>query len=134
MQTGKIKQIIPNTNNVIQLAQHYSEQNDKSKKARAIAKEILQSKATTSLIDHDHKMAEKSKEVAREIVKAFPEEPTNCCMTGCANCVWLVYAQEISDYYKDGGEKAESEIMKKVNDPNIRAFLMHELRMRRTES
>ncbi|KAL3274467.1 hypothetical protein HHI36_015852 [Cryptolaemus montrouzieri] len=61
----------------------------------------------------------------------LPEEPTTCCMSGCANCVWLDYAEKMSAYFKDGGDKAIKEINEKVNDPNIRAFLMQELRMRK---
>lgn len=60
----------------------------------------------------------------------FPEEPTTCCGTGCANCVWLEYAEQLTKYFKDGGEKAIKEINEKVSDPNIRAFLLHELRMK----
>lgn len=62
--------------------------------------------------------------------KEFPEEPTTCCMSGCANCVWLDYAEKLSAYFKDGGERAIKEINEKVQDPNIKTFLLHELRMR----
>lgn len=68
----------------------------------------------------------------RENKKAtdYPEEPTTCCMSGCPNCVWLEYAEKLSAYYQDGGERAIKEINEKVQDSNVRAFLLHELRMR----
>ncbi|KDR24304.1 hypothetical protein L798_06766 [Zootermopsis nevadensis] len=59
---------------------------------------------------------------------SLPEEPTTCCMSGCANCVWIQYAEELSKIYADGGEKARSIILSKVSDPNTRAFLMMELK------
>ncbi|XP_076275257.1 oxidoreductase-like domain-containing protein 1 [Rhynchophorus ferrugineus] len=59
-----------------------------------------------------------------------PEEPTTCCMSGCANCVWLEYAEALSKYYHDGGEKAIQEINERINDPNIKAYILHEIRMR----
>ncbi|XP_018578089.1 oxidoreductase-like domain-containing protein 1 [Anoplophora glabripennis] len=62
--------------------------------------------------------------------KEYPEAPTSCCMSGCANCVWLEYAEKLSEYYKDGGEQAIKEINEKVTDPNMKAFLLFELRMR----
>lgn len=62
------------------------------------------------------------------------DEPTTCCMSGCANCVWLDYAEKLSQQFKDGGERAVQEINDRVSDPNIRAFLLHEIRMRNKSS
>lgn len=63
--------------------------------------------------------------------KVFPEAPVTCCMAGCANCVWLEYADKLTAYFKDGGERAIKEINEKVDDPSIKAFLLQELRMRK---
>lgn len=73
----------------------------------------------------DEKTEQESKKTAE-----LPEEPTTCCMSGCPNCVWLEYADKLTAYFEDGGEKAIKEINKKVQDSNIKAFLLHELRMR----
>lgn len=56
-----------------------------------------------------------------------PEEPPAglCCMSGCANCVWLEHAKELMKYYDDGGVKAE-EALKKIKDPSLKAFLKFE--------
>ncbi|CAH1280026.1 unnamed protein product [Diabrotica balteata] len=62
--------------------------------------------------------------------RKYPEEPTTCCMSGCANCVWIEYADELQKYFQDGGERAREEINNRVTDPNMKAFLSHELRMR----
>lgn len=58
----------------------------------------------------------------------IPSVPTNCCMSGCANCVWIKYAEELSGKLNDGSEQARQIIMKEVQDPNMRAFLEMELR------
>lgn len=68
-------------------------------------------------------------EVAKQAVATFPDPPTNCCMSGCANCVWITYAFEISEYLKDGGEKARVEI-EKIKDPIIKAFVLEEWKNR----
>ncbi|EDW83683.1 uncharacterized protein Dwil_GK13547 [Drosophila willistoni] len=58
----------------------------------------------------------------------IPPEPTNCCMSGCANCVWLDYAQTLSKLLNDNDECAREIILKKITDPNLKMFLSLELR------
>ena len=60
-----------------------------------------------------------------------PECPPDglCCNSGCNNCVWLVYADELLEYFKDGGEKA-MEGLKGVPNADVREFLKMELRMK----
>lgn len=57
----------------------------------------------------------------------LPDPPTTCCMSGCANCVWIEYAQELAVLYKDGGKAAEK-VMKTIEDPSLKIFLSLELR------
>lgn len=80
---------------------------------------------------HESKNKTGESKPSQKEVKEFPEAPTTCCMSGCANCVWLEYAEKLSQYFKDGGEKAIEEINKRVDDPNIKAFILQELRMRK---
>ncbi|XP_061180961.1 uncharacterized protein LOC133189593 [Saccostrea echinata] len=56
-----------------------------------------------------------------------PEPPVDCCMSGCANCVWIMYANELRNYYKkDGNERAKKEI-EKIENPSLKMFLKLEL-------
>nr|XP_018897012.1 PREDICTED: uncharacterized protein LOC109030483 [Bemisia tabaci] len=59
----------------------------------------------------------------------LPEEPTNCCMSGCANCVWIEYAKELQTVFHGSNEKARDIILTKISDPNMKAFLAMELKM-----
>ena len=51
-------------------------------------------------------------------------------MSGCANCVWIEYAERLADHYADGGEAGRRAIQEHVHDPSLRAFLLLELRTR----
>ncbi|KAK9687060.1 Oxidoreductase-like protein, N-terminal [Popillia japonica] len=75
-------------------------------------------------------VSEEKTKVPKPVLKGIPEAPTTCCMTGCPNCVWLEYAEKLTEYFKDGGEKALKEIDTHVTDTNVKAYLMHELKMR----
>ncbi|XP_016771535.2 oxidoreductase-like domain-containing protein 1, partial [Apis mellifera] len=57
-------------------------------------------------------------------------EPTNCCMSGCANCVWIQYAEKLSATLKESDVDVQKLIMDKIQDPNMKAFLSMELRFR----
>lgn len=58
---------------------------------------------------------------------AVPDPPTDCCMNGCANCVWITYAAELASIYKDGG-KASERVMRAIDDPSLKIFLNLELK------
>ncbi|KAF5288302.1 hypothetical protein FQR65_LT12034 [Abscondita terminalis] len=61
----------------------------------------------------------------------YPQVPNNCCMSNCPNCVWIDYAQKLSDYYKDGGEKALKEIEEHITDVSLKAYILMEIRIRK---
>jgi len=112
---------IPNPNLVF--IRQYADKKDKISEPKAVASHIFQKMEKAA----DYSQCELKQ-------NEFPEEPTTCCMSGCANCVWLEYAEKINAYYRDGGESAMKEINLRVHDTNIKAFLMHELRMRQKTS
>lgn len=57
----------------------------------------------------------------------LPPLPTDCCMSGCANCVWVLYAEELALIYKDGGRAADR-VLEAIEDPSLKIFLSLELR------
>lgn len=44
------------------------------------------------------KLRAKSTVIAGVVVPPKPEEPDNCCMSGCVNCVWDRYRDEMEDW------------------------------------
>lgn len=48
-------------------------------------------------------------------------------MSGCENCVWIQYAQELTELYKDSGASAQKIILEKIKDPSMQVFLKMEL-------
>lgn len=59
----------------------------------------------------------------------IPSPPNNCCMSGCANCVWIQYADELHEKLQHGTKFAREVISREVEDVNMRAYLDMELRV-----
>ena len=71
----------------------------------------------------------------------LPDPPTTCCMSGCANCVWIDYAERIVQQISADSESADTSelhtkesiikhILKEINDPSLKAFIEMELQFR----
>lgn len=85
-------------------------------------------KANTSIVAKISKASEEA--ATQELSKVLLEPPTNCCMSGCSNCVWITYAEDLAKLCQDGGEQAKKMIEQNVSDPCLKAFLLTELRMK----
>lgn len=72
-----------------------------------------------------------------------PEKPIKppleaCCQSGCINCVYLIYAKDLMNYYekkysnsKQGIDKAIEEIENAPGlDPSLKAYLTIEINMK----
>lgn len=68
-----------------------------------------------------------AKRLKSEIETGLPEEPTDCCMSGCANCVWIQYAEELKSKFCSSDEELRAIIMNKISDPSMKMFLSLEL-------
>ena len=45
-----------------------------------------------------HEIEKLSQNIAGIMVPPRPEEPDNCCMSGCVNCVWDLYRDELEEW------------------------------------
>ncbi|RVE45941.1 hypothetical protein evm_009414 [Chilo suppressalis] len=74
---------------------------------------------------------EKQKELERIAKEAsIDDPPTACCRTGCANCVFIVWAEALAKQMQDAGPEITDRVLKMVDDPSMKAYLEMELRLR----
>ncbi|KAL0077775.1 oxidoreductase-like protein [Phycomyces blakesleeanus] len=82
-----------------------------------------------------------------------PEAPENCCMSGCAHCVWDMYQEDMEDFqakreairqrFEEAGEplpamlgrsnKSAAREVEEAMDPTMRAFLEMERKMNKNK-
>ena len=76
------------------------------------------------MFSNDSKIIDrKSGDNKKKTFKSLPEPPDNCCQSGCDNCVWIQWAKDVEEYYRDGGLEAEKQIEKLINDPSLKHFI-----------
>ncbi|XP_013143188.1 PREDICTED: oxidoreductase-like domain-containing protein 1 [Papilio polytes] len=61
---------------------------------------------------------------------SLDEPPTACCQSGCANCVFIVWAEALTSKMENAGPEIIEKIMNTVDDPSMKAYLEMELRIR----
>ncbi|KAI8435585.1 hypothetical protein MSG28_003862 [Choristoneura fumiferana] len=61
---------------------------------------------------------------------SIDEPPTACCQSGCANCVFIVWAETVSKKLDNAGPEIVEKILERVEDPSMKAYLELELRIR----
>ncbi|USP73921.1 hypothetical protein yc1106_01195 [Curvularia clavata] len=54
--------------------------------------------STTALEERKQEILRSSQNIAGVLVPPRPEEPDNCCMSGCVNCVWDMYRDEMEEW------------------------------------
>ncbi|CAG5051668.1 unnamed protein product [Parnassius apollo] len=74
---------------------------------------------------------EKEKEIQRITQNAsIDDPPTACCRSGCANCVFIIWAEALASKMENAGPDITEKILKMVDDPSMKAYLEMELRIR----
>jgi hypothetical protein len=63
--------------------------------------------AETRQAERDAELKKLSTNIAGVLVPPRPEEPDNCCMSGCVNCVWDRYRDELEDWAAASAEARE---------------------------
>lgn len=58
--------------------------------------------------------------------------PELCCMTGCPNCIFITYADDLIDYCRAVGKDPKEEVKLVTTDPNIRVMI--EMLLREVQS
>jgi len=70
----------------------------KTQKEETFAKARIIFGSTTALEERKQEIMKSSQKVAGVLVPPRPEEPDNCCMSGCVNCVWDMYRDEMEEW------------------------------------
>jgi hypothetical protein len=58
--------------------------------------------------DRRSEIDRKSTQIAGILVPPRPEEPDNCCMSGCVNCVWDIYRDDLEEWAAKSAQAREA--------------------------
>jgi hypothetical protein len=82
----------------VQPLSHTTPEPPKTQKEETFAKARIIFGSTTALAERKEEIIKSSQNVAGVLVPPRPEEPDNCCMSGCVNCVWDMYRDEMEEW------------------------------------
>lgn len=69
-----------------------------SQKEQTFAKAAIIFGSKKALAERRQEIDSASRNIAGVMVPQRPEEPDNCCMSGCVNCVWDMYRDEMEEW------------------------------------
>ncbi|KAH9871977.1 hypothetical protein J1614_006236 [Plenodomus biglobosus] len=70
----------------------------KSQKEQTLEKAAIIFGSKKALAERRQEIDSASQNIAGVMVPPKPEEPDNCCMSGCVNCVWDMYRDEMEEW------------------------------------
>jgi len=84
------------------------------------------SKCSDSLTNLSDRILAQHTKLCSDLPFVPPAVPDYCCMSGCANCVYLQYAVEMAECFGDNGATA-LKVIDAIEDETLRAFLRMEV-------
>jgi hypothetical protein len=70
----------------------------KTQKEQTLEKARIIFGSESALAERRQEILNASQVIAGIVVPPRPEEPDNCCMSGCVNCVWEMYRDEMEEW------------------------------------
>lgn len=75
-----------------------AEQKEKDRKEREAKAQLVFGSRLAGPLEHKAAKQRQSTNIAGVVVPPKPEEPDNCCMSGCANCVWDLFREDLEEW------------------------------------
>lgn len=87
-----------------------------TEKERTLAKaRVVFGSRISDAEERQKQLDSQSRMIAGVLVPPRPEEPDNCCMSGCVNCVWERYREELEEHVAKSKEARQAMIAQRTS-------------------